>query len=182
METDWVQEFDGFSDGPPAASSAKAHGQTSQIDQLEQELKLLHWHKLANEAALKAALIRTKKLKEQDSGRAVVETRKERAQWMQQIIEEEQSKPLEVTEDFILKYEEQQRVEEERLEEEVQRHVKSLQRIKTNLKEKEEIRRRSMIYRTKKKALLAPMNSSMGSSHSMDSLPDIGGSGPMMVS
>ena len=107
METDWVQEFDGFTDGPPTTTQSK-HG-TSQIDQLEQELKLLHWHKLANEAALKAALIRTKQLKEQDSGRAVVESRKERAQWMQQIIEEEQSRPLEVTEDFILKYEEKQR-------------------------------------------------------------------------
>jgi len=188
METDWVQEFDGFADGPPAAGHAsKSHG-TSQIDQLEQELKLLHWHKLANEAALKAALIRTKKLKEQDSGRAVVETRKEKAQWMQQIIEEEQSKPLEVTEDFILKYEEQQRVEEERLEEEVQRHVKSLQRIKTNLKEKEEMRRRTMIYRTKRKALLAPLGMGNSNDAGRDEFslppvngpvtPDMGRSGP----
>ena len=185
METDWVQEFDGFTDGPPTTTQSK-HG-TSQIDQLEQELKLLHWHKLANEAALKAALIRTKQLKEQDSGRAVVESRKERAQWMQQIIEEEQSRPLEVTEDFILKYEEKQRLEEERLEEEVQRHIKSLQRIKTNLKEKEEMRRRTMIYRTKRKALLAPlgMGSSSGSSSSGGhgenfSLPNV--AGPMTPS
>jgi hypothetical protein len=35
----------------------------SQLAELEQEMKLLQWHKLANEAALKAALIRTKKLK-----------------------------------------------------------------------------------------------------------------------
>ena len=35
----------------------------SHLDQLEQEMKLLQWHKLANEAALKAALIRTRKLK-----------------------------------------------------------------------------------------------------------------------
>ena len=177
METDWVQEFDGFSDGPPAGGGHKSSG-TPQIDQLEQELKLLHWHKLANEAALKAALIRTKKLKEQDSGRAVVESRKERAQWMQQIIEEEQSKPLEVTEDFILKYEEKQRIEEERLEEEVQRHVKSLQRIKTNLKEKEEMRRRTMIFREKRKALLAPLGGGMSGSGEMStnfSLPDVAG-------
>jgi hypothetical protein len=178
METDWVQEFDGFADGPPTGMNNKSHG-TSQIDELEQELKLLHWHKLANEAALKAALIRTKKLKEQDSGRAVVETRKERAQCMQQIIEEEQSKPLEVTEDFILKYEEQQRIEEERLEEEVQRHIKSLQRIKTNLKEKEEMRRRTMIYRTKRKALLAPLENSKEYGETVSgntlSLPNVSG-------
>ena len=67
---------------------------------------------------------------------AAVESRRERAQWMQQIIEEEQNKPLEVNEDFILKYEKQEREEEERLEEEVQRHINSLQRIKSNLKQK----------------------------------------------
>ena len=162
METDWVQEFDGFADAPPTAAAAAGSGQggaprsrnARNIDALEQELKLLHWHKLANEAALKAALIRTKKLKDADSGRAVVETRKETAQWMQQIIEEEQSKPLEVTEDFILKYEAQQREDEERLEEEVQRHIKSLQRIKINLKNKEEMRRRTLLYRKKRKQLM----------------------------
>ena len=35
----------------------------SQMDELAQEMKLLNWHKLANEAALKAALISTKKMK-----------------------------------------------------------------------------------------------------------------------
>ena len=85
---------------------------------------------------------------------------------MQQIIEEEQSKPLEVTEDFILKYEKRQREEEERLEEEVQRHIASLQKIKSNLKAKEEVRRRTMIYRAKRNALLAPL----GVGESIDSI------------
>ena len=191
METDWTQEFDGFADtaapaldtggghmGGSYASQPKTRNQR-QIEELEQELKLLHWHKLANEAALKAALIRTKKLKDQDSGRAVVETRKETAQWMQQIIEEEQSKPLEVTEDFILKYEAQQREQEERLEEEVQRHIQSLQRIKANLKQKEEMRRRTQIYREKRKALhegrLTSLNGTIQPPSGELSLPELGG-------
>jgi hypothetical protein len=33
------------------------------MEELAQEMKLLNWHKLANEAALKAALISTKKSK-----------------------------------------------------------------------------------------------------------------------
>ena len=68
METDWVQEFDGFADGEYQGSGGAGRSRARnarQIEELEQELKLLHWHKLANEAALKAALIRTKKLKEQ---------------------------------------------------------------------------------------------------------------------
>ena len=35
-------------------------------EEIESELKLLEWHKLANDAALKAALVRTKKLKKKD--------------------------------------------------------------------------------------------------------------------
>ena len=156
---DWMEEFDAFENPTNASKGAGKGGgpkrrNASQIEELEQEMKLLHWHKLANEAALKAALIRTKKLKESSNNPlAAVESRRERAQWMQQIIEEEQNKPLEVNEDFILKYEKQEREEEERLEEEVQRHIKSLQRIKSNLKQKEKVRRRTIIYREKRKAL-----------------------------
>ena len=158
---DWMEEFDAFENpsnnaarGAAGKSGGPKRRNASQIEELEQEMKLLHWHKLANEAALKAALIRTKKLKESSNNPlAAVESRRERAQWMQQIIEEEQNKPLEVNEDFILKYEKQEREEEERLEEEVQRHIASLQRIKSNLKEKEKVRRRTIIYRQKRKAL-----------------------------
>ena len=37
------------------------------MEELANEMKLLNWHKLANEAALKAALIRTKRLKARDN-------------------------------------------------------------------------------------------------------------------
>ena len=186
-----MQELDAFEDAANAGGSRAASRQggpprknAKEIAELEQEMKLLHWHKLANEAALKAALIRTKKLKEQDSGRAVVETRKERAQWMQQIIEEEQAKPLEVSEDFILKYEEAERVEEERLEAEVQRHIQSLQKIKKNLREKEQVRQRTMVYRAKQKALLAPLGLGPGSGgdsqvSSLPAMPSVSEGGSM---
>ena len=95
---DWMEEFDAFENPTNASKGAGTGGgpkrrNASQIEELEQEMKLLHWHKLANEAALKAALIRTKKLKESSNNPlAAVESRRERAQWMQQIIEEEQNK------------------------------------------------------------------------------------------
>ena len=153
-----MEEFDAFEDPNTKVVAGDTGGpkkrNANQIKELEQEMKLLHWHKLANEAALKAALIRTKKLKAASNNPlAAVESQRERAQWMQQIIEEEQNKPLEVNEDFILKYEKREREEEERLEEEVQRHIESLQKIKQNLKNKEEVRRRTIIYREKRKAL-----------------------------
>jgi len=42
--------------------------------QLEQELKLLHWHKLANEASLKAAIIRSKRVRGKDRDRGEMMT------------------------------------------------------------------------------------------------------------
>jgi hypothetical protein len=38
----------------------KSSAASSQMEEIKQEMKLLNWHKLANEAALKAALIKTK--------------------------------------------------------------------------------------------------------------------------
>ena len=67
------------------------------IKQLEAEMKLLKWHKLANESAIQAALLRTKNLKKMDQFKKEDEDRqerKERKMRIQKIIEEERSKPL----------------------------------------------------------------------------------------
>ena len=67
---------------------------------------------------MKTALIRTKKLRKMDKS-PPSKSLQEKAAWMQQVIEEEQRKPLQVSKDFIQRYEEQERTEEERLENEV---------------------------------------------------------------
>ena len=152
----------GGDDGAMAASAPKGMGAATHLkksrnqeilDGLDQEMKLLHWHKLANEAALKAALIRTKKLKEVDRSADREEAKRERSQWMQQVVEEEQAKPLKVNEEFVRKYEEHERKEEVKLEAEVKRHITSLKTLKSTLKKKEEERQRNLIYRKKKQAL-----------------------------
>lgn len=108
------------------------------MDNLRAEIKLLHWHKLANEAALKAALLKTKKIKAQGGGHArpvpatstLAMPIEERAAWMQQVIEEEQSKPLQVTKHFMSKYEEQEKLNEGRLDSEVAGHIRSLRNLR----------------------------------------------------
>lgn len=108
------------------------------MDNLRAEIKLLHWHKLANEAALKAALLKTKKIKAQggSNARPVPATStlampiEERAAWMQQVIEEEQSKPLQVTKHIMSKYEEQEKLNEGRLDSEVAGHIRSLRNLR----------------------------------------------------
>ena len=78
----WTDEFDSLQSrieshiGPSASSmhppASRQEGPHMQkvlreermpIQEIEAELKLLEWHKMANEAALKAALVRTKQLK-----------------------------------------------------------------------------------------------------------------------
>ena len=52
---------------------------------------------------------------------------------MQQVIEEEQKKPLQGSKEFITSYEAQERREEERLDAEVERHIDVLKRLRTKV-------------------------------------------------
>jgi len=153
---DWVEEFDNFT--PSAVVNPSSRSKMSQMEELEQEMKLLHWHKLANEAALKAALIRTRKLRKAEGEEARREALQERAEWMQQIIEDEQAKPLEVDNEFIKEYERREALEEERLDAEVQRHISCLKNLRQNLKKREETRNRNLKYKIDKAALAQTAN------------------------
>jgi len=77
-------------DGPGMGGSFEEQkvGDMTPKMQLEQELKLLHWHKLANEASLKAAIIRTKRVrgKDPDRGKLVAERQQKKAVWLKQVI------------------------------------------------------------------------------------------------
>ncbi|KDO27630.1 hypothetical protein SPRG_06900 [Saprolegnia parasitica CBS 223.65] len=128
-------------------------GHSSQLDEIKQEMKLLNWHKLANEAALKAALIKTKKLKREDLRVAAIVDADERHERRQQIEEEENMKPLEVTAEFIRQYEADERREEMRLENKVARHINCLRKLKGMLAEREELRARHLRYRDGRAAL-----------------------------
>jgi hypothetical protein len=140
----------------------------SQLEELEQEMKLLHWHKLANEAALKAALIRTKKLKAVEQEEAAREALRERAEWMTQIVEDEQSKPLEVDSEFIKDYERREALDEERLDREVERHINCLKTLRGKLHAREEVRNRNARYKMEKEALLQTVSDPRSSNQRED--------------
>lgn len=165
----WVSEFEGFqvpaknqnSGAIPRVSDpvvdrgtcnpaaiqrrtrSRATDSNKVMDNLRAEMKLLHWHKLANEAALKAALLKTKKIKAEGRGnvrQVPVPTTlampiAERAAWMQQILEEEQSKPLQVTKDFVSKYDAQEKENEGKIENEVAAHVRCLRDLREKVRE-----------------------------------------------
>lgn len=116
-------------------------------EQLQAEMKLLNWHKLANDAALKAALLKTKQMKARDARPRADETIRAQAAWMQRVIEEEQSKPLQVSKDFVLSYQEREKREEERLDAEVQRHIGCLKRLRDQIEKRESVKAKKEAYR-----------------------------------
>jgi hypothetical protein len=122
------------------ASGIKNTDGGSAKEQLEAEIKLLDWHKLANEAALKAALIRTKNLRKVDREEMGKKTNslQEKKAWMTQVIEEEQRKPLQCGKDYLKKYAEAENRREERLQSEVERQVAGLRKLQEQLKEREQ--------------------------------------------
>ena len=70
--------------------------------EIERRMQMLRWRKAQNEAKIRSKLVQTRQLKEQDQLAALVTDKaKLKAQWMQRIVEDEISKPLRVTDDFI---------------------------------------------------------------------------------
>ena len=71
------------------------------MNDLEAEVKLLNWHKIANETAIQTALMRTKMIREEENRiKPVLEKSKrlQRKERLNRVREEEMRKPLEVSE------------------------------------------------------------------------------------
>ncbi|GMI30825.1 hypothetical protein TrRE_jg637 [Triparma retinervis] len=145
----WVEGMESFSvpETGGGGMSNKRSLPPTQLSALQSEMKLLHWHKLANEAALKAALIRTKKMKRLDLVNPPRETLQEKAEWMQQIIEEEQAKPLQVGKDYIIKYEEEERRNEAALQKQVEHHVTCLKNLKDTIDKRTQIKQKKQQFK-----------------------------------
>ncbi|GLE04147.1 hypothetical protein PINS_up013058 [Pythium insidiosum] len=127
-----------------------ARGSTSVAEELEQEMKLLNWHKLANEAALKAAIIKTNKIKHEDARVASSLAREDaddKRLRVQQIIEEEQLKPLEVNSEFFRTFEAREQRDDDKVESDVQRHIQHLRRLKETMAQREDMHLRRRRYK-----------------------------------
>jgi len=120
----------------------------SAMEELQAEMKLLNWHKLANEAALKAALLRTKSLRDTETKVGVqsgnsgspANNLQEKAAWMAQVIEEEQRKPLQVSKDFVTAYAASEERASERLDMEIERHIEVLRKLRVRVGERDELK------------------------------------------
>ena len=77
-----------------------------------EELKLLEWHKMANDSAIKAALMQNKVLKTAEVDTEPVHSEDD-ARWMKKVIQQEHIKPLEVNKKFVLDYEAKEKENED---------------------------------------------------------------------
>jgi len=109
-----------------------------------QELKMLNWYKLANEAAMKAALVKHKRYKEVPKYNPAAERVRQRATWMEQVQAEEQNKPLELRSDVYMKLMQKEAEDKQRLQERTRERREKIIQLKSELEEKES---RKMQYR-----------------------------------
>ena len=114
-------------------AAAGANPTAIAVEKLEGELKLLQWHKLANEAAIKAALHKAKQMHDEPRLPEVCEISKE-TQKLQQLIEEEQLKPLEVNRHYKLETMKAKVKADEALQKQLDVHIFCLNQLKKNIK------------------------------------------------
>ena len=128
-------------------SNARIKKPLSRKEKIQEELKLLEWHKLANDAAIKASLMQNNQLKKAVPHDIPTHTDDD-AKWMKKVIQQEHIKPLEVNKEYVLEYERREKENEERLTMQVERHIGTLQKLRSKLEAKAEMKQRSDDYRS----------------------------------
>lgn len=120
------------------------------IEKLKEQLKLLQWHKAANEAALKVAITKAKKLKVKDKYAMLSKINHEERVWKQKVMDDEWEKPLQVSYDYFTDFKSRKEFDEERLDDEVRVHIENLKKLKITLKFKEDEHMRRETYNKKR--------------------------------
>ena len=113
------------------------YSSTTQQDSVAHELRMLNWYKLANEAAMKAALVKQKRFKEVPRYNPAAERVRQRASWMEQVIAEEQNKPLELPSDRYTKLLQRESAEREKQTEKAHERYQQIRKLKSELEDKE---------------------------------------------
>lgn len=150
MASTWVNDFDSFQQSTDGGSRGAKPGGVKRVlsrkEKIQEELKLLEWHKLANQSALKSALMTTKMLKTNVPESVPLQT-VEDARWIKKVIEQEHIKPLEVSKDYVLEYEKREKENQERLTAQVERHISTLKTLREKLETRAELKSRTDEYR-----------------------------------
>jgi len=154
----WTEEFSAFQSstasggigGGNSSSTVGAKRSPSRKDKIEAELKLLEWHKLANDAAIKAALMQNKQLRTETVAKKPNYTEDD-ARWIRTVIEHEHVKPMEVNRQFVLEAERREQENMNRLNDQVDRHIHTLAKLRGKLEERHDLKSRTEEFKQWKK-------------------------------
>jgi hypothetical protein len=143
----WVEEESSAMPGKSRPGAPKSRKPMTRKEKIMEELKLLEWHKMANDAAIKAALMQNKTLKYAEVDTEPVHGEDD-ARWMKKVIQQEHIKPLEVNKAFVLEYEAKEKENEERLTAQVERHIGTLAKLRGKLEAKATMKKTTSEYRS----------------------------------
>lgn len=136
---------------------AEAHRLASLERQLsiQQQISLLRWRKSQTSAKMRNILKNSQQQRHQDlkDTRRMQNQSNERSQWMYSVVESEMQRPLEVDDDFIRQYTEGARRDYENIERDTRHHIDIVTKLKKELLQKEDNRRRRVAFKAKREAL-----------------------------
>jgi hypothetical protein len=121
---------------------------------IQQQISLLRWRKQQASAKMRNILSDSRAMRRRDTSSNTLRKRasEEHSQWMYSVVESEMQRPLEVDDDFIQKYTNDARKDYERLERDTRHHIDIVSKLKKQLLEKEDQRRRYVEYKIKREA------------------------------
>ena len=119
---------------------------------IQQQISLLRWRKQQANAKIHNILSESRYMRQWDRDSSLLRQKQqnEHSQWMYSVVESEMHRPLEVDDDFIQKYTNDARSDYERLERNTRHHIDIVAKLKKQLLEKEDQRKRYVNYKIKR--------------------------------
>jgi hypothetical protein len=125
-----------------AVDGALLTAEMSKVQELEVQLAHLRWRKMQNETKIRSMLESSRVMQEQDLLKELsLNKTAQKSGWMRGVIEDELSKPLEVNEAFMHRFEEDELKMRETLRANKSRHLTSVKFLQTELQKREETAR-----------------------------------------
>ena len=119
--------------------------------QLQQQLMFLRWRKCQTGAKMRKILADSKRFKNMDVSQIAEQTSQleDRSSWMQEVVESEMARPLEVDDGYIQGYIQESKMSSKRLEQDTDCHLRNVQKLKHTVLSAEQLRMRNRRYKDK---------------------------------
>jgi len=125
---------------------SKLAPEVSQEEELQTQMAHLRWRKMQNESKIRSMIVASRQMHEQELLKQMSRDRaREKAEWMKEIIEDELSKPLEVDENFIKKFEDDEKSFRAKSLANKRQHLKSVKKLQKELTLRHELANQKVV-------------------------------------